>query len=149
MKSVNQRTYLTTIKNSLGSRLFQHFYVNSNEKVIDVLQGGALSCAYFISSILKLFGRIPEVHTTVSGTVRAMEKFGWVEVNQSDLQEGDVLVWGEVEYADGSRHGHIGFYIGNGEAISHSAYKKVPVKHHFNFEGKRAIVRALRFNLKA
>lgn len=145
MKPLFQKTYLTTLKASLGSELFQHFYVEEKDEVIDVLQGGTLSCAYFVSCILKRFNWIPEIHTTVKGTVAAMEKVGWIKVHQNELKEGDVLVWEEIEYDDGSRHGHIGFYVGQEKAISHSAYEKVPVEHHFTFGGKRIITKVLRY----
>jgi hypothetical protein len=62
------------IKNSVGSKLFRNSFFLIDGKKQDVLRNGDLSCAIYVSSILRLMDLIPEIHTTVKGTVKAMEK---------------------------------------------------------------------------
>lgn len=145
MQNLRQKNYLKIIESSLGSKLFNHFYIRKNDETIDVLEGGLLSCAFFVSSIIKMFNLIESVHTTVNNTVEDMMRSGWLDIPIKEIKKGDVLVWDKKEFDDGSIHGHIGFYMGNNKAISHSCHKKTPVEHHFTFNNERLIVQALRF----
>lgn len=135
-----KETYLAVIKNSVGSRMFQNFYATVDDMKKDIMNGGGLSCAFFVSSITMLTGLSKNLHGTVDGTVRDLNESGWGEI--SDLRIGAVIIW-EKEIFDGEEHKHIGFYIGNNEAISNSSLKKVPVQHNATFDGKRKIANIL------
>jgi len=47
-----KKTYLSVIQNSVGIKIFQHLYIkDKKKKTVDVVQGGRLSCAFFVSNI--------------------------------------------------------------------------------------------------
>jgi hypothetical protein len=139
------RTYLRTIENSLGCKLFRNCFVYTKDGVRDILKNGELSCAYFVSSILYLFKLIDFSHTTVETTISKMQEKGWFFKSDIDLQPGEVIVWEKVKFQNGIYHLHIGFYIGNNKAISHDDKVKAPKKHDFKFNGKRNIKNILTF----
>lgn len=141
------------IKNSVGTRMFRNAYFISNNKKIDVLKNGDLSCAVFVSSVLKLFGLISAPHATVKGTIKDLEKNGWKKI--SKLKIGAVLHWdccpstdstGSSQASSGRAalenegHEHLGFYIGNDKAISNSSKKGMPIVHHYTYNDKRKII---------
>lgn len=127
------KSYLRTIKNSRGSKVFRNVYFKINDEVRDVLKDGNLSCAYFVSSILKHFDLIKDLRTSVDGLVEELKENGWTEINEPKL--GSILVWEKVYFSgSGKWHGHIGFYIGKGWAISNSSKKRYPVKHYWRRE---------------
>lgn len=124
-------TYLSVIKNSVGANLFRNFYALVNGEKRDILRNGELSCAFFVSSILRMFGLIKEVHCTVDGTVKDLKKSGWRKIKKP--KNGSILVWEAIKFPDGEVHEHIGFYIGGGRAISNSASMIKPTVHHYTF----------------
>lgn len=120
-------SYMAAIEKSVGSRLFQSVYAKVNGRKEDILRGGELSCALFASSILLLFGLIRRKHANVDPTVRSMRRAGWREIARPRI--GAVIVWAEKDFGKGSLHKHIGFYVGKGEAVSNSYFKRMPVRH--------------------
>jgi len=121
-------TYLAVIKSSVGSKLFRNSYAKINGKKIDILENGSLSCAFFASSLLKIFGLIKELHATVDGTVKDLKKFSWRESKKA--KTGSILVWEAKKGNDGKLHKHNGFYIGNNKAISNNDKLRTPRIHH-------------------
>ena len=88
------------------------------------------------TSILRLVDLIPELHTTVKGTVKAMEKVGWRPIKKPRV--GSIIVWGPKTFKkSGETHGHIGFFIGNKKAISNSSKKRSPAIHHWTYGTKQ------------
>jgi len=126
MKKAN---LLLSIQNSIGSQLFRSYL---NKEGVDVLKDGDLSCAYFISSILLLHGLIDRAHFTVSGTLYAMEQFGWTK--NPIIKKGCIVVWGSV-HQNGMDHQHLGFYIGDGQAISNRSSLGMPGEHPLHYSG--------------
>ncbi len=126
-------TYLAMIKGSVGSKICQRLFIVQQGKVKDILYRGKLSCAFFVSLILKFFDLIKSAHATVAGLEEDLLKSGWYKINKPKV--GSVLVWQK----NSTGHRHIGFYIGGGWAVSNSTSKRVPRRHHFTFgrEGKR------------
>ncbi|MDA2935843.1 hypothetical protein MYX06_01315 [Patescibacteria group bacterium AH-259-L05] len=124
-------SYLAIIENSAGTKLFQKFYVKVDKRKIDAVKGGRFSCAFFVSFILHNFNLIKQAHITVDSTLDDMEKSGWKEIKR--LRKGAVLEWEEKEFPDKSIHKHLGFYIGNNQAISNSTRHRKPVRHHMTF----------------
>lgn len=133
---LSRKNYEAMIKNSVGSALFRNLYATQEGREEDIVQGGALSCALFVSSILHHFKLIETPHATVAGTVADMRLNGWKETERMD--DGAVLVWEEAQQA-GGRHIHIGFYIGDGRAVSNSSDEGVPTLHDQTFGGTRKI----------
>lgn len=132
-----EKSYLSVIKNSVGSNQFRNFHATVNGQEQDILRNGELSCAFFVSSILKTFSLISETHATVQGLVKDLEKNGWVKTTEAN--PGDVLVWNEITYPNGETHAHIGFYFGNDQAISTSSSHGIPTVHHLTFNNTREI----------
>ena len=131
-------TYLARINNSLGNRTFKNIYATVNGRKKDILENGRVACAIFVSSLLMIHKLIPEIHATVTGTVIALKKAGWKKISTPRL--GCIIVWAEeTPPAKNHGHKHIGFYIGQNQAISNSASKGYPVKHHLTFKNKRKI----------
>ena len=127
--------------------MFRHLYVLENKQKKDILKNGELSCAYYVSSILKIFDLISQPHTTVKSTIKDMCKSGWQPIKK--LKPGNVLVWQDRKFRDGTIHQHLGFYLGQGKAISHRYEKKMPTIHHFTYgqtktgQPKRKIIQIL------
>lgn len=138
MKPAKQvyKTYLSVIMNSPKSRMFKSFYVKENNSVYDAMKNGDLSCAFFVSAILKMFDLIKTIHGTVESTVTDLENSGWKKIKKPKI--GSVLVWEEQKFDD-ELHAHIGFYIGRNKAISNSSEKAYPLKHDWKFNGDRKI----------
>ena len=128
-------SYLKLIKNSVGSRAYRNLYFKVNGKKVDVLENGNLSCAYFVSSVLFHFKLIGSLRTTVQGTVDDMKKSGWKSIKKP--VRGSVIVWGKRYFkSSGQWHAHIGFYVGNGWAVSTNSEKRRPVIHPWRREYK-------------
>jgi hypothetical protein len=132
------KSYLQVIKNSVGSNMFRNFYVETPGKgEFDALDDGSDACAFFVSSILTLFKKLSGIHGTVVFTVKDLENSGWQKI-EDQPKPGDVLLWEAQSFGDKMQE-HLGFYIGNNEAVSTSYAKKTPVIHSYNFDGKRKI----------
>ena len=126
MKKMN---FLACIENSIGSRMFRTYY-DANGK--DVLENGNLSCAYYVSSILHLFSLIDRPHFTVSGTEFAMINAGWYEIKKP--RRACVVLW-EPLIQNGKSHFHIGFYIGDEQAISNRSSLEAVGEHSLHYSG--------------
>ena len=128
-------SYMAMIKNSLGSNLFRNVYAIVNGVKIDITNNGELSCAYFVSSILLILKLIKEVHVTVSGTIKDLESSGWSEISKP--RTGSIVIWEEKDFGNNSSHKHIGFYIGNQQAISNDFRKGYPIQHALEYENRK------------
>jgi hypothetical protein len=131
-------TYIQMIKDSVGTNMFRHLWAKKpiTKKKFDAVDDGYNSCAYFVSSLVKVFGKIDGFHATVEKTVEALKLSGWNKTE--DPKPGDIVIWEAQRFKDGL-HKHIGFYIDNDHAISNSWTKKVPVEHDLYFNNQRGI----------
>lgn len=119
------------INGNIDSKAYQHVYViddKGEEK--DITEGGILSCAYFVSSLLLIHKLINSVHATVNSTLKDMTDNGWHEI--SDLKVGAILLW-EPDQEGSGLHRHLGFYVGENMAISNSSTDKIVKIHDINF----------------
>ncbi|PIS32168.1 hypothetical protein COT40_01450 [Candidatus Peregrinibacteria bacterium CG08_land_8_20_14_0_20_41_10] len=133
-------TYLQMVKNSVGSSLFRSSYFEIDGKKVDLLQNGELSCAFFVSNLLKLFGQIESIHIAVKNTVADLERSYWKKIPLEQIHPGDILVWEMVDFTgNGKKHGHIGFYIGNQLAVSTDFISRNIIRHSWNYGGTRKI----------
>lgn len=135
LKFLLKDSLLRTLENSIGTKLFRNSFYIIGGKREDILGNGRLSCAIFVSSILYIFKLIRDVHATVDGTIRDLEASDWRRVRSP--RPGDVLIWEPLRFADGSEHGHIGFYIGSNMAVSNSLRQGCPAKHHYTYGIKK------------
>ncbi len=143
LKPLLYKSYLQTIINSVDSKQYQNFYVLDTDKneIKDVLQGGNLSCAIFVSNILHMFSGFSKLidipHSPITTTIKDMERNGWYEVNE--LKTGAIVQWESIDYGVTGWHSHIGFYIGNNEAVSND-YKSFKIaRHSHDYNGARKI----------
>ena len=141
MKTPLKKNYLAMIRNSERTKMFRDFLGFYDGKTKNLTKGGELSCAFFVSSILYLFGLIKNIHLGVTketedivatGLLEDMRKSGWFEISRP--KKGCVLLWGKVE-----GHFHVGFYLGNKKAISTSSQKRRVAIHDYKFKRKRKL----------
>lgn len=144
-KLLFQKNYLAMIENAAKGEnwMFRNFYIDENGEIKDILKDGGLSCAVFSSSILYFFNSLLDflgkdrwvgfTHANCISTGKDMIQHGWKEINE--LKIGAVLFW---EVLDGEPH--MGFYVGNNEAISNdSRGKGFPWRHHYTYNNTRKI----------
>lgn len=134
LEKLSKETYLKMIKNSVGSKIFNSLLVKNKTtgKISDVLEDGMYSCAFFVSGILMIFGLIDGTHAMVNTTVKKLKEKGYQEINKN-YQPGDILVWEEITFEDGSTNEHMGFYLDENTAVSTSYKEKKVVSHHPTF----------------
>lgn len=131
-----KRTLLNVIENSVGSRMFSRLFLRKGRVERDILEDGRLACAYFVSSVLAMFGLVKSQHATVSGLVADLEKSGWYKIVRPKV--GAVMLW-EPADQDGTINRHVGFCVSKDEAISNSSSMKRVQRHHLRYGlvGKR------------
>lgn len=121
------QTYIAVFSNAENTKMFKNGFVLINGNLTDVMRSGELSCAFFVSSVLKIFDVIGSMHATVKSTVTDLNKSGWIEVNS--IKTGDVIVWQPTKIGDDETHVHIGFAIDTHQAISNDFKTGTPKKH--------------------
>lgn len=132
-----KETYLAVIKNSVGTKMFKNLFAKVNSKKKDIVENGNLSCAFYASSILYLFKLIKDIHATVNGTIKDLEESGWTKIKTP--KNGCVLVWAEKDFGNGGLHKHIGFYIGNSNAVSNNSKTGFPTCHNWKEYDNRKV----------
>ena len=135
-------TYQAVVRNAVGSHMFRTLYADVSGVKTDIAENGNLSCAFFVSSVLTMLGMAKAVHATVSGTVADLMGSGWIAAEAPEA--GDVIVWETVDFGTGSPHGHIGFYVGDGRAVSNDFKAGSPAEHEWTFGGTRKVEMILR-----
>ena len=118
------------LRASVGNQLFRRWYIASDEKIVDVVQGGNLSCALYVSSILTLLGLLkePKVHTCIRTLVPALKESDWRETTAT-LQTGMIIEWAQKRGESGNMHGHVGFVLDEHRAISTNDLLGTPEIH--------------------
>lgn len=145
LEFLTKETLLKLIENSIDSRLFQSVIFAKRQEPIDILEAGNLSCSYFVSGLLTLVGLIDKPHVTVRGLLKNLESNSKFEkLTSTHYLPGDILIWDQTIESNG--HEHVGFYLGNGEAVSNSPSELQIIKHHYTYNGKRNIVAAFRLH---
>lgn len=108
---------------------------------MDVLEDGELSCTAFVTrKVFEFFGLINLPHAMAKSAITDLKKSGWYEID--NVRPGAILFW-EEQPADKPRAWnisgmipHIGVYLGDDKAISHSDKERCPIVHHFTFGNK-------------
>ncbi len=131
LKFLLKESLLSTIENSLGTKMFRNSFYLVDDKQKDILDKGRLSCAVYVSSILYIFKLINGIHATVGGTVADLEKSGWQITKTPAI--GDVIVWEAIKSKDASEHKHLGFLFGKNTAVSNDSLLGYPVKHSLTY----------------
>jgi len=138
-------SYLKMLKNSIGTKMFRNLYLEKSGRRFDATEDGDLSCAFFVSNVLLIWGLISEGHATIKSTIKDMEKNGWERISLEDTKIGDVIVWEEKKSIKGRIRFHIGFYIGDKKTVSHSDGIKAINCHHWTYHNKRKIIAVYRY----
>lgn len=133
MKFIKLDSYLSAIRNSVDSKTFRNLFFEISDKKTDITKNGELSCAVFVSSILKMFDLIKKRHSTVSGTIKDLIDSGWKKIERP--KRGSILVWEDKNTEEGV-HKHVGFYVGQRQAISNRRSTRVPSIHHWTYGTK-------------
>jgi hypothetical protein len=129
------KTYLKMVRNSIGTSMFRNWYIQTEQHgEFDAMRDGEDSCAFYVSGVLKIFDKVQSIHGLVDSVAKDLQESGWQSVTEPI--EGDVLIWEAQKFGDRMQH-HIGFYVGNGKAISTSWKEKVVVEHEHNFGEQR------------
>lgn len=114
------------VKGSVGSNAYRHFHATIDGAEVDTMRDGEVACAYFVSSILTIFGGLDSPSFVVGSVENKLINKGWHVVDSPE--PGDILVYEDLKQDD-EVHAHIGFYIGNDRAVSNSWTTKTPLEH--------------------
>ena len=126
-------SYMAVIRNSVDAHLFRNLYFTIDGAKVDVLNDGDLSCAVFVTALLKLFNLCPDVDTTVDGAVSMLVASGWMDI--SEPRTGCIFVWESHPGDDGKNHKHVGFCTGPDTAVSNNYLKRTPDEHGYDYRG--------------
>lgn len=126
-----KKSLFILIKNSLGTKLFQSLYFFKDGKSRDIYRKGDLSCAFYVSTILKIIGMIGNIHAEIKSTIKDLEESGWYKIDK--LKRGSVIIWEAGKHG----HRHIGFYLGKNKAVSNSPKTRTPTIHSVNYENRK------------
>lgn len=154
------------IQNSIGSHVRKRLYITKESgEDIDILQDGNISCAYFVSSLLKQFAYCGTSFANVLSLKKHLLEYGRVQLEQNitpdNILPGSVIIWEEKAWTKKKDiygntvtwHYHIGFYIGNWQAISNMSdgfvandlQARTPQIHHYTYNNTRPIQSILSF----
>ena len=89
--------------------------------------------------MLTIAGYLPRVSFTVKGMLGQISEHmeGFARKDIGDLSPGDIIIWDQNPYS--AEHEHIGFYLGDGQAISNSSSLGKVVMHGVDYGGIRQI----------
>ena len=62
--------------------------------------------------------------------MKDIERSGWVKIDQPRV--GCIIRW-EAVFQGEDKSQHLGFYVGNDEAVSNNWVTRVPARHHWTF----------------
>lgn len=122
--------YFAIIKNSAGSHLFREWYCAVDGERKEVMHGGNFSCAFYVTSIMKLLDLASEIQITVHRAMAEMERSGWTRIDSP--KPGAVVVWDAIPAEDttwGTKAKHIGFCLDDGMAMSNDSKAGGPAVH--------------------
>jgi hypothetical protein len=132
-------------------------------RVVDVCDNGDLSCAFFVSSVLKILSTsqlelVRTLHATVDGLIKDMLLCGWVRKNGDAIPDwlknpgsepyklsdipfsaGDIILWGRRVDIPTGMHKHVGFYTGGFDCVSNNPKTRKVDIHDIIFRGTRGI----------
>ncbi len=128
------KSYLAMIKNSSGTNMFRNFFVLSANREQDVTKNGSLSCAFFVSSVLVIWGLVEHISGTVIGVETMIKKSGWFKIDKP--RPGAILIWEEK-----NGHRHIGFCLSPRRAVSN--FSNCPMVHDLNFARQNRQIEAI------
>lgn len=124
-------TYLTMVRASEGATMYRTLWADVDGVRRDILDNGRVSCAFYVCSMLFHFRLIEQMHATITGLEADLKRSGWRQVEH--LVPGAVIIWEKAVQEGGEAHEHVGIYLGEYLAVSHSDKTKTPVIHERYF----------------
>lgn len=150
MKINYYKTYIDTIKWSVWGKQYRNFWINKWWRDIDICQDGNLSCAYYVSNILKQFNLIDAWSVNVWSTEKLLLQ-RWRQIIDNQTQQDQIPIWSVIIYkwwfGQDWFHTHIWFYMWNEIAISNNSRQetqtdqeiRVIAQHHYTYNWTREI----------
>ena len=146
VKLLHKKNYLAMVRNTAQGEnyMFCNLYAIVDDKEQDIVDGGALACAFFLSGILYMNKLIKDMHANISGLERDLKESGWLEI--AEPREGAMLIWESREPHKNRQWEptklHAGIYDGNDRAVSNGSNTTLmPEEHHFTYNNTRKIIR--------
>jgi len=141
-----KKSYLAMVRNAAKgeNHTFQNRYALVDGVERDIMDGGALACTFFLSTILYANKLIGDMHANLLGLEKDLAANGWIQVPEP--REGAVLVWEArppaKERSWDPTEFHAGFYVGNDRAVSNGSNTTLmPEEHHWTYNGERKVLR--------
>lgn len=162
------QNYLAMIQNSVGSHTYRNLVLEFDDgSSKDILRGWNESCAFYVSCILRLYNLSWATFANVLSLEKHCLEYGRNNQNPS-TNPNDIIPWSIIirekrlgttkldQFGnDRTANYHIGFYIGNEEAISNYSdgfqdWKAIdkplsPWRHHYLYHWERSIKSILSF----
>lgn len=144
MRECSLQNLLYSAEALIGNQVFAHSFWRDGQSNLDIVEGGAKSCAFALSSLLVWFEpnhrRLCRVrHTTVQGFLVDIAECRWQKMSRDAIPYiGDVLHWEERRGNE-----HVGLYIGNQLAISTDRRTGCLAKHRWDHEADESAPRAV------
>jgi hypothetical protein len=141
-----KENYLAMVRNAAHgeNRMFQNLFASVDGVRTDIVDGGALSCSFFLSAVLFINKLIADMHANMAGLERDLERSGWLRVEEPT--EGAVIIWEprppskERPFDPTQLHG--GVYIGSGRTVSNDSNDAlVPHEFPLDYDGSRKVLR--------
>lgn len=127
---LRRRTLVYFVKNSVGSRAWaKSFILDSDNRVHDLYESGNLSCAYFISSVLKTCELWDgQCVGNVNSLISKLPDNGWERIEEPRI--GAIVIYGEVQLDRAWATRHVGFVVGEDEVVSNGSSNSFAIESH-------------------
>lgn len=119
-------SYLAFTNNSISSHSWSQYYADINGVKTEIVHDGDRACAYFVSSILRIFNLIELVHMTVPSVIADMKKSDWYQIESARV--GAVIVYDSIKIKNKS-FPHIGICVSDNKVVSNSDKTGTPIEH--------------------
>lgn len=146
VKLLRKESYLAMARNAARgeNRMFQNLFALVDGQETDIVDGGALSCSFFLSALLYVNKLIGDMHANMAGLEKDLGASGWVQVPEP--KEGAVIVWEprppKKERPFDPTQLHAGVYIGDGRTVSNASDGElVPREFPLDYDGSRKVIR--------
>lgn len=118
---LRRRTLIYIANNSIGSKMWsKSFILDSDGNVHDLYEDGNLSCAYHISTTLKMCELWQnQAVANVDSLVAKLPQNGWSEINLP--RPGALVIYGENKLHRAWATKHVGIIINDTEAVSNGS----------------------------
>ena len=146
VKLLFKKNYLAMVRNAAKGEnyMFQNLYASVDGQQIDITDGGALACSFFLSAVLFVNKLIKDMHANMLGLEKDLEASGWVHVTEPKI--GAVIIWEHRPPKKARPFSptqlHAGIYIGDDRTVSNdSSDTLVPREFPLSYDGTRKVER--------